>query len=171
MSEIDPASVAVVLVGHGGVPTDFSRKDLTRLKSLEGRRRAEGGPMTDEERQLDAAIRSWPRTAENDPYQAGFEHLAAALASELGEARLYLAYNEFCAPALEEAVARAIADGARRVVVVPSMLTPGGVHAEIEIPEVVADLARAHPGVEITYAWPFDLEHVARFFAAHVRRL
>jgi sirohydrochlorin cobaltochelatase len=161
---------AVVLVGHGGVPTDFPRKDLARLKALESRRRAEGGAMTDEERELDAAIRSWPRTAETDPYKAGFERLAASLAAELGETRLYLAYNEFCAPALEQAVARAIADGARAVTVVPSMLTPGGVHAEIEIPEVIAALREVHAGVEIAYAWPFALEHVARFFADHVRR-
>jgi sirohydrochlorin cobaltochelatase len=160
---------AVILVGHGGVPSDFPRQDLTKLKALEGRRRAQGGPMTEEERALDAAIRRWPRTAESDPYQAGFERLGAALRSELAGDTLYLAYNEFCAPTIEEAAALAVAAGASSITIVPSMLTPGGVHAEVEIPEVVEALQRAYPGARIVYAWPFDLAGVAAFFATHVR--
>jgi sirohydrochlorin cobaltochelatase len=161
---------AVVLVGHGGVPADFPRADLTRLKALEGRRNATGGEPSDEERALDAKIRSWPRTPENDPYQAGFEKLAAALAPKLGGATLHVAYNELCAPTVEQAVEEAIARGARTVTVVPSMITPGGVHSEVEIPHALEALRPRFAGVTIRYAWPFDLDVVGEMLAAHVRR-
>ena len=160
---------AVILVGHGGVPSDFPRQDLARLKALEGKRRAAGGEMSEEERSLDASIRGWPRTPETDPYKAGFERLADALRAELGGEPLHLAYNEFCGPTIEEAAAIAIAAGARSITIVPSMLTPGGVHAEVEIPEIVDVIRRANPGLEVVYAWPFDLGLVASFFAAHLR--
>ncbi|MGH7788291.1 MAG: sirohydrochlorin chelatase [Candidatus Binatia bacterium] len=160
---------AIVLVGHGGVPTDYPREQVRRLKALEGQREAAGGPLSDEERALDARIRQWPRTALSDPYRAGLEALASALRPLLDGTPLHLAYNEFCAPSLEEAVAALLADGARRLTVVPSMLTPGGSHAEIDIPRALAHLRTAHPGVELHYAWPVDLSLLARFFATHLK--
>ncbi|HEV7732343.1 MAG TPA: CbiX/SirB N-terminal domain-containing protein [Candidatus Binatia bacterium] len=166
MTDVD----AVVLVGHGAVPADCPRDLVTRLKALEGRRRATGTPVTNEEMALDTRIRAWPRTAGSDPYGAGLEALASSLRPLLGTARLVVAYNEFCAPTLEEAVAALAADGAHTVVVVPSMLTPGGVHSEIEIPETIARLRAAHPTLALRYAWPFDLDAVAALLADHIRR-
>jgi sirohydrochlorin cobaltochelatase len=159
---------AVVLVGHGAPPKDAPADLVSRLKALEGRRRARGLPPSAEELELDATLRRWPRTPENDPYRTGLEALAARLAARLGEARLYVAYNEFCAPSLEEAVAEAVAAGARSVTIVPSMLTRGGVHSEVEIPEVIDALRSEHPDVRIAYAWPFDDDAVAALLAAHV---
>lgn len=155
----------VVLVGHGAPPADFPREELTRLKALEGRRRASGAPMSDEERALDSRIRAWPRTEKNDPYRVGFMRVATALARALAPVPVRAAYNEFCGPALDEAVRRAAAEGARRVDVVPSMVTPGGVHSEVEIPETLEALRRELPHVEIRYAWPFDLDDVAALLA------
>lgn len=166
---------ATILVGHGAPPIGVPPERIARLKALERERARRGlAAMTDEERALDHEIRSWPRDPTSDPYQAGLEHLAAALARALaadGAEPLYVAYNEFCAPSLEEAVARAVAAGARRVRVVPSMLVPGGVHSEREIPAALAALADAHPGVTFAYAWPFDLEAVAGLLAARLRAL
>lgn len=159
---------AVILVGHGAPPRDFPRDVLARLKALEGRRNATGGPMSDEERALDERVRKAPRTAETDPYREGLEALARALEPRIGGASLFIAYNEFCAPTLAEAVEASVRAGARRITVVPSMLTPGGVHAEVEIPEAIAALAAAHPTVAIRYAWPFDLARVATMLAAHI---
>lgn len=164
MAELD----AVVLVGHGAVPSDCPRELVTRLKALEGRRRATGGAMTAEEAELDAEIRAWPRDARTDPYGAGLEALAARLRPLLGGARLVVAYNEFAAPTLEQAVEELAADGARTIAIVPSMLTPGGVHSEIEIPEIVTRLRVAHPTLTLRYAWPFDLGAVAQLLAGHV---
>lgn len=160
---------AVILVGHGAPPRGFPREIVARWKMLEGRRQASGGPVTEEEAALDRQIRSHPRTAENDPYHAGLEALGAAMAPLLDGAALLLAYNEFCAPSLAEAVETAILRGARSIDVVPSMTTPGGVHSEVEIPETIAALRAKHPGVEIRYVWPFDLGAVARLLVDHVR--
>jgi sirohydrochlorin cobaltochelatase len=161
---------AVVLVGHGGVPTDYPRAKVRRLMTLEAERQSRGLPMTDEERTLDAGLRHFPRTPRTDPYQAGLECLGRALAELLPGQPLLLAYNEFCAPSVPEAVESAIAAGASEVVLLSSMMTPGGSHSEVEIPALVAELTRAHPGVSIRYAWPFDVREVARLMAAQVTR-
>lgn len=159
---------AVILVGHGAPPRGFPRGEVARLKALEGRRQATGGPMSEEEASLDRRVRTFPRTDENDPYRAGLESLADALRPLLGGAALHTAYNEFCAPTLDEAAAAAVAAGATRLVVVPSMLTPGGVHSEVEIPESIARLRERWPQLEVRYAWPFDLGAVAQLLAAQV---
>ena len=115
-------------------------------------------------------IREWPRTPANDPYQAGVEHLAAALRARLGGARLAIAYNEFCAPSLEEAVDRLVADGVDDVTVVPTMLTPGGSHSEVEIPAALEALRARHPQLTLRYAWPVDVALLADMLAAHLAR-
>jgi hypothetical protein len=48
---------------------------------------------------LDARIRTWPRTAENDPFHAASQDLAAQLSQETG-CEVIVGYNEFCAPDL-----------------------------------------------------------------------
>ena len=50
------------------------------------------------------------------------------------------------------------------------MFTPGGSHSEYEIPEEMAELRKKHPGVTLTYAWPFDLGKVAEMLAAHIKQ-
>jgi sirohydrochlorin cobaltochelatase len=164
------ASRAFVLVGHGGVPRDYPRERLTRLRGLEARRRATGAPPSSEEVALETELRHWPRTSANDPYQAGLESLATHLRPQLEPARLVLAYNEFCAPTVAEAV-RELADaGVADIVVVPSMLTPGGVHAERDIPETIDALRGEFPHLSLRYAWPVAAEHLASFFADHLRQ-
>jgi hypothetical protein len=71
---------------------------------LEAQRRAAGQPMSAEELELDTKIRTWPRTPETDPYQAGLEALGAQMKPMVNGALFALAYNEFCGPTLQEAV-------------------------------------------------------------------
>ena len=167
---MDSAFRAILLVGHGGVPSDCPRELVRQLKALEGQRLARGGAPSVEEQALDRRIREWPRTAESDPYQAGVEQLAAALRARLGGVRLAVAYNEFCAPSLDEAVERLVADGVADVTVVPTMLTPGGSHSEIEIPAALDALRARHPRLTLRYAWPVDVALLADMLAAHLAR-
>jgi sirohydrochlorin cobaltochelatase len=160
----------VVLVGHGAIPTDYPRELVTKLKALEARRRASGTEPTAEESDLDRRIRQWPRTRQTDPYQAGFESLATQLRTLLHEEHFAIAYNEFCAPTVEDALEDMIQAGVTMITVVPSMLTPGGSHSEIEIPESLDRLRRRFPHVHIRYAWPFDLPAVASMLASQLQR-
>lgn len=160
----------IILVGHGSAAKDCPRELVTRWKSLEGRRHAAGGPPSAEEIELDHRIRRWPRTETNDPYRMGLLALADALRPSVAPARLLVAYNEFCAPTLEETADLAIAEGARQILVVPSMLTPGGVHAEVDIPEAIERIREKHPSAQVAYAWPYDLTAVAAMLAAHAAK-
>jgi sirohydrochlorin cobaltochelatase len=160
----------VVLVGHGGIPKDCPQDLVTRLKRLEAQRRAAHQPPSREEIELDRTIRRWPRTAETDPYLFGLQAVAARLQSQLNGALFGIAFNEFCAPTLEESVRALIDRGATDVIVTTTMFTPGGSHSEIEIPEILAQLRPLYPHVTIRYAWPFDLDLVASTLAEQIRR-
>lgn len=127
--------------------------------------------MSEEERALDQRVRAWPRTPQNDPYREGVLSLGRALGAKLhGSARVAVAFNEFCAPSLEDVVRELAADGVARVTVVPTMLTKGGVHSELEIPETIDGLLAELPHVEIRYAWPFDEVVLAAVLAEHITR-
>jgi sirohydrochlorin cobaltochelatase len=160
----------VILVGHGGIPKGCPQELITKLKRLEGQRRAAKLPPTAEELELDAKVRQWPRTAETDPYQAGLETVAARLRAQLDGALFAVAYNEFCAPTLEESVESLINQGATHITVTTTMFTPGGSHSEVEIPEILDHLRPKYPAVDLRYAWPFDLQLVASTLAEQVRR-
>lgn len=160
----------VVLVGHGGIPKDCPQELVTWLKRLEGQRRAGKLPPSQEEIELDATIRRWPRTPQSDPYRVGLEAVAAHLRQRLDGAVFAVAYNEYCAPTLQEAVEELVGKGATDVTVITTMFTPGGSHSEIEIPEILAELRTKHPRITLRYAWPFDLNLVAEALAEQVRR-
>ena len=163
------ASQAVIVVGHGGLPIDLPPAVVAEWKRIESARQRAGGPATDRERELDAQIRGWPRTAATDPYQAGLEAVAARLRARLAGVAVSTAYNEFCAPSVADAIDAAVAAGARRVTLVTTMFTPGGAHSEREIPRDVEAARARHPGVTIDYAWPFDLDRAAALLEETVR--
>ena len=160
----------VVLVGHGGIPKDCPQDLVTRLKRLEAQRRAAKLPPSQEELDLDHRIRRWPRTSATDPYQSGLVAVAEALRPHLEGALFAVAYNEFCAPTLEEAVDDLVGKGATQITVLTTMFTPGGSHSELEIPEILEQLRPRHPGVELHYAWPFDLQLVAKTLVEQLQR-
>ncbi len=161
---------AFVLVGHGAVAKDCPRDLVRQLKALEGQRQATGAPPTPEEAALEDRIRHWPRTPANDPYGAGCEALMRSLRPLLPEMTLKLAYLEFSAPTLENVVADLRQTGTTTVLVAPSMLTPGGVHSEVDIPQIIDKLQAAYPEMTLRYAWPFDLTKMAQLMAEHVQQ-
>ena len=161
---------AVVLIGHGAPATDCPRELVGELMSLEWRRQhANDAHLLQRAETLDATIRHWPRTGANDPYQVGLERIAQALQPMLPTTLFAVGYNEFCSPSIGEAIAQVVAQGATRVFVIPSMLTPGGLHSEHDIPCALDAVRQAHPGLVIDYLWPFDPERVALLLAVHVQ--
>lgn len=127
-------------------------------------------PMSVEEHEPDTRIRQWPRTPKTDPYQSGLEAVTAQLQASLREVLLALAYNEFLALTSEESVEELIKQGATHITVTTTMVTPRGSHSEVEIPEILHHLRPQHPEVELRYAWPFDLQQVAKTLADQVRQ-
>ena len=167
---METSKKGVVLVGHGGIPKDCPQDLVTKLKRLEAQRRAAKLPPSQEEMDLDRTIRRWPRTDATDPYRSGLESVAAELRPLLDGILFAVAYNEFCTPTLEEAVEDLIQQGASQITVTTTMFTPGGSHSEVEIPEILAQLRPRHPGIELRYAWPFDLHQIAETLLQQVRR-
>ncbi len=160
----------VILVGHGGIPKDCPQELVTRLKRLEAQRRAAKQLPSQEELDLDQTIRRWPRTKSTDPYQSGLEAVGAVLRPHLNGVLFTMAYNEFCAPTLEEAVEDLVTQGATSITVLTTMFTPGGSHSEVEIPEILDHLRPKYPDVELRYAWPFDLQLIATTLTEQLRR-
>jgi len=63
-------------------------------------------------------------------------------------ATVRFAHMEISEPALGSVIDECVAAGARRVIVQPLFLAPGK-HAARDIPELVADARRRHPGVQL----------------------
>ncbi len=162
---------AVVLIGHGAPATDCPPQLIGELMALEwsahNGSHAAGG-LQGRAAQLDAQIREWPRVESNDPYKVGLERLAQALRPLVPTEFLAVGYNEFCRPSVAEAIEQVLQRGAGRVFVIPSMMTPGGIHSEQDIPRALEAVRAAHPGITIEYLWPFELQQVAALLAAHV---
>lgn len=177
---------AVVLIGHGVPATDCPPGWVGEMMGLEWSAEAPGEASSSRSRggsrsnadgvhqrigELDAKIRSWPRTEKNDPYKIGLEKLAEVLRPLLGEKLFAIGYNEFCSPTIAEAIAQVVGQGAARILVIPTMLTPGGIHSEQDIPRAIEKARASHAAVSIEYLWPFDLQEVARLLASHVERV
>ncbi|MFN7996296.1 MAG: CbiX/SirB N-terminal domain-containing protein [Bryobacteraceae bacterium] len=58
-------------------------------------------------------------------------------------------------PALDEAVSHLAAEGVNRVLVVPYFLTLG-IHLQRDLPGMVEEIRKAHPGVDIRVTPPLD---------------
>lgn len=161
----------VVLAMHGAPPKDFPRGELAEWFQLHGRADRAGveerAALKQREAELEARMRAWPRTEENDPFYVNSIAMGAELSEAAGQP-VVVGFNEFCAPSLEEAMEQAIDDGAQKLVVITPMLTPGGEHAQHDIPAAIERVQSAHPDVPILYAWPFKREDVARFLATRI---
>jgi sirohydrochlorin cobaltochelatase len=164
-----PQNEAVVLIGHGGIAKGTPPDLVSELRRLAAERQRSGQMVVSHrEAELDRQIRNWPRTPETDPYKIGVEALARALAPLLGNRRLVVAYNEFCAPSIDEAIDSLVEEQFERITLVTTMYTRGGTHAEFEIPELVAAARNRHPRTRIEYAWPFDTDLIADFLSRHL---
>jgi sirohydrochlorin cobaltochelatase len=160
---------AVLLVGHGGLPRDIPSEIVEKFMRVHKTRIKAGGPITEQEVELDTTIRKWQRTPESDPYKSGLESLASHMEPMLKGYELKTAYNEFCYPAIEDAVDELVKENVSEIIIVTTMITRGGSHSENEIPEELQALSLKHPNIEIQYAWPFSMDAFAMFLTTHVK--
>ena len=91
---------------------------------------------------IESANDSVRRIADTIRQEAGFDLVEAA-------------FLEQGRPDLAGALEAAVAQGAKRVVVVPYFLTLG-IHLQRDLPNIVSGLARIHKGVEIRVAPPLE---------------
>jgi len=163
----------VVLAMHGSPPLDFPKDELAEFFTLHARFEhapAPGGsPGSRRFRELEGKMRRWPRSAANDPFFAGSERLAAEIRKASG-LEIILGFNEFCAPALDEALDRAAEKNPEKILVITPMMTPGGEHSERDIPAAIERARKRHPGMTFVYAWPFPPEGVAAFLASELAK-
>ena len=82
----------------------------------------------------------------------------AALVREVAaESVVHIAHMELAEPSIANGFAACVNDGATEVVVFPYMLSPGK-HSILDIPRMVAEVARAHPSVTYSVTPPFGVE-------------
>lgn len=169
-------NVIIVLAMHGAPPNDFPEGKLGEFLSLHMQlhhSRAEDATASQLHARyaaLEETILAWPRTPHNDPFYAASQRLAQAVGRISGY-DVIVGFNEFCSPNLEEALDLAASRGPERVIVVTPMMTPGGEHAEVDIPAAVDAARGRHRRIDFHYAWPFETQDVARFLASHALRI
>ena len=161
---------AVILIGHGGLPSDIPKDIVEDFMKIHKQRIRTGIDITSKEIELDSTIRNWERTPESDPYKSGLEKLANHLAPQLEGFILKTAYNEFCYPSIEQAADELVNENVTEVILITTMITPGGSHSEKEIPEEVDDLRKKYPKISFQYAWPYDLDIFANLLSGHIKR-
>ncbi len=165
--------IIVVLAMHGTPPRDFPKNEMMELfalyQRLESAGEAERKDLEKRHRKLEEKMRNWPRTAENDPFFASSQQIARSL-SEVLKAEVFIGFNEFCAPSIEEAIGQAAARSPEKIVVITPMMTRGGKHSEVDIPLALKNAQENYPDLEIVYAWPYEISDIAQFLAKQIKR-
>jgi sirohydrochlorin ferrochelatase len=67
------------------------------------------------------------------------------------------AHMELAEPTIAQGIASCIEAGAREVIVFPYMLSPGK-HSTSDIPRMVGEVARNHPGIAFSVTSPFGID-------------
>jgi len=152
--------LGVVLAVSGWPPLDWLEEHPEAWEHLEA-----------EEEHISARVRDRPRTPETDPFAAETELIAQGVRHQGDYRVVEVGYNRYARPSLEEAIERAIQRGCKRVVVVPTSFTCGGVPVELDMPRKVATVQEQHPEVEIIYASPpFDRQRHVDLIVHQVER-
>ncbi len=89
-----------------------------------------------------------------DPEWAGpVRRLAACLTGGEPPVKAVVAFLEFMAPSLDDAVDGLVGEGVAEIVVVPVFLAQGG-HLKRDVPGLIEVASRRHPGVRIRLVPP-----------------
>jgi sirohydrochlorin cobaltochelatase len=95
-----------------------------------------------------SAIILFAHGARDPEWSAPFRRIAARLRAARPDLPVQLAFLELMQPALADAVAGMAADGIKRITLVPLFLAQGG-HLKEDLPRLLDDIRRSHPGVTI----------------------
>ncbi len=152
-------TTGVVLAAHGIPPLDWLEQNRELWERMEG-----------QEESISKELKNWTRTPENDPCSFQTEKLGERVKERGGYDILEVGYDHFAGPSVAEAIERAIAQGARRVIVVPTMFARAGMQVETDVPQTVTTLQEQYPAVEIIYTGlPFDSNKHADLIISKIR--
>jgi sirohydrochlorin cobaltochelatase len=181
----------IVLVMHGMPPRDFPKAEMGEyFRSYDpfhhvssqgsgghahgghggdhGHGHAHGAPNGHSQQgpsrfqELDEKMKRWPRSPENDVFFGSAYKLAKQI-EETSGCPVVVGFNEFCAPDLTEAISVAATHKPETIVVITPMMTPGGIHSEVDIPNTIKNAKSQYPNIAFEYVWPFNMANVARF--------
>jgi sirohydrochlorin cobaltochelatase len=93
------------------------------------------------------AIILFAHGARDPDWAAPFNIIKQQLQAARPQLQVDLAFQDFMSPTLEQAVAQAVARGAKRAVLVPLFMAQGG-HLKQDLPRLVARISDRHPELE-----------------------
>ncbi|MFX0086303.1 MAG: CbiX/SirB N-terminal domain-containing protein [Candidatus Hodarchaeota archaeon] len=156
----------IVLAMHGAPPRDFPKDEMYELFNLHSKIESKSNDLENELKDrleyLETKMKNWKRNEQNDPYYIGSITIANNL-QRITKKKVFVGFNEFCSPTIQEAIKQAIDKGAERIFVVTTMLTRGGDHAENDIPKEIEKAKQKYPNVDIHYIWPLNVPAIAQF--------
>ncbi|MEM4353411.1 MAG: CbiX/SirB N-terminal domain-containing protein [Candidatus Caldarchaeum sp.] len=157
----------VILVGHGQFPLDMPHTLQTEYVTLLHK---PDRTLQEEQRlaELTKIVLSWPRSERNDPYWSSVRKLALLLEQALKDSKVMVAFNEFCPPLFEEVLENACKSNHQKIMVLTTMLIPGGVHSEVEIPRLIEDFSRRY-GKKIVYVWPVSVQNLVDLYVREIK--
>jgi sirohydrochlorin cobaltochelatase len=94
------------------------------------------------------AIILFAHGARDPDWAAPFNIIKRQLQAARPQTQVELAFQDFMTPTLEEAAARAAAQGAKRAVLVPLFMAQGG-HLKQDLPRMVAKIREQHPQLDL----------------------
>lgn len=94
------------------------------------------------------AIILFAHGARDPDWAAPFNIIKRQLQAARPQLQVELAFQDFMSPTLEQAVAQAVARGAKRAVLVPLFMAQGG-HLKQDLPRLVAKIREQHPQLEL----------------------
>lgn len=111
----DDRKIALILVGHGGIPNDFPKiRQYFQLKE-------QGGEKF---QQIKKELIYWQRSEKNDSYWAGMQKVAKEVAKNKLFSSVQVAFNEFCAPLVMESLAEVAKKKPDEIILTSVMITP-----------------------------------------------
>ncbi|BAI61142.1 conserved hypothetical protein [Methanocella paludicola SANAE] len=145
----------VVMIAHGDIPIEYLSSGEFGMGKAE-KHIEEWSEM----------VRRWPRTEENDPLSFDTMKLEKLIREKGGYDNFRAGNLEFASPTLEEAVDKALQDGAKKILFIGGTgFCDRSSHTLVDIPDAVFKLQESHPGIKMTYAYP-NMALVSADFAA-----